>query len=278
MSLPTDKDARTRASARDPTGNHQARAAWPRPRRWPGQQANKVARAVQASIQILSRPCHSDVAAGFVQRAHFTKKVEQVVLPILALPAHLDSVRRDRDAPRHPVVQLVDVEEAFGVDPDHDVVPLGDDAAEAQTLPAQLDAERVGEVLELGRPRPVSVLQRTQHRVQLFLVLGARELPVGAQPELLVADVRARDEMVEREITVSSEPVRSLPTALCSICRYISNPTAAIAPCCSVPRTLPAPRISRSRRAILNPWPSSCSPEMTSSRLSAFSVSERRGS
>src|SRR5256885_182989 len=73
----------------------------------------------------------------------------------------------------------------------------------------------------------------------------------------------------------SSDPVRSLFTALCSICRYISKPTEAIAPCCSVPSRLPAPRISRSRSAILNPWPSSCSPEMTSSRLSACSVSDR---
>src|SRR2546429_499379 len=78
--------------------------------------------------------------------------------------------------------------------------------------------------------------------------------------------------VVSTSPTRDSSPDRSLPTALCSICRYISNPTDAIAPCCSVPSRLPAPRISRSRSAILKPWPSSWSPDITSSRLSAGSV------
>src|ERR671930_532193 len=44
-------------------------------------------------------------------------------------------------------------------------------------------------------------------------------------------------------ICSSSSPDRSLATALWSICRYISKPTAAMAPCCSTPSRLRAPRV-----------------------------------
>ena len=43
-------------------------------------------------------------------------------------------------------------------------------------------------------------------------------------------------------------------------------------PCCSLPSTLPAPRISRSRMAILNPLPSSVNSMIACKRLLAVSV------
>jgi hypothetical protein len=46
-------------------------------------------------------------------------------------------------------------------------------------------------------------------------------------------------------------------TASASIREYRSKPTAAMCPDCSPPRMFPAPRISRSDRAIWNPAPSS---------------------
>ena len=48
----------------------------------------------------------------------------------------------------------------------------------------------------------------------------------------------------------------SRAVAVLSIWQYRSNPTAAMCPLCSVPRRFPAPRISRSRMAILKPLPS----------------------
>ena len=47
-----------------------------------------------------------------------------------------------------------------------------------------------------------------------------------------------------------------LAMACLSIEQYRSNPIAITWPLCCVPRMLPAPRISRSRSAILNPAPS----------------------
>ena len=49
----------------------------------------------------------------------------------------------------------------------------------------------------------------------------------------------------------------SAATASSSIATYSSKPTAATWPDCSSPSRFPAPRISRSRIAILNPEPSS---------------------
>lgn len=54
----------------------------------------------------------------------------------------------------------------------------------------------------------------------------------------------------------SGKPLFSL-TASARSFRYISYPTASMCPCCWAPRRLPAPRISMSRMAILNPAPNS---------------------
>src|SRR5699024_9391592 len=42
-----------------------------------------------------------------------------------------------------------------------------------------------------------------------------------------------------------------------NICEYKSNPTESMKPCCCEPNILPAPRIDKSRIAILNPDPNS---------------------
>src|SRR5207244_2935160 len=61
-------------------------------------------------------------------------------------------------------------------------------------------------------------------------------------------------------------------TASSRSCAYSSNPTAATCPCCSAPRMFPAPRISRSLIAILNPAPSSLASKTAWSRFRACSV------
>src|SRR6266849_3296111 len=84
--------AATHASARDPTDNRRARAAWPRPRRWPRCPARTAARTFLASILILSRAHHNHVLAGLVQVAHLAQQIQKVVLPAFALAPHLDAV------------------------------------------------------------------------------------------------------------------------------------------------------------------------------------------
>ena len=54
---------------------------------------------------------------------------------------------------------------------------------------------------------------------------------------------------------------------------YIPKPTDAILPCCCEPNRLPAPRISRSRMANLNPAPSSVNSSIAFKRFSAASES-----
>ena len=55
--------------------------------------------------------------------------------------------------------------------------------------------------------------------------------------------------------------------------QYVSNPTAAMCPCCSAPSRLPAPRISRSRIAIWKPLPSDWCWLIAARRSCASSVS-----
>ena len=62
-------------------------------------------------------------------------------------------------------------------------------------------------------------------------------------------------------------------TASWSILQYRSYPTASMWPLCSAPSRFPAPRISRSRMAILNPLPRSEYSRMAASRFSATSLS-----
>ena len=58
---------------------------------------------------------------------------------------------------------------------------------------------------------------------------------------------------------------------------YASKPTAAMWPDCSAPSRLPAPRISRSRNAILKPEPSAWFALIVASRSRASSVISRCG-
>src|SRR5581483_4238811 len=138
------------------------------------------------------RFCHGG-ARAVAQALHLVQKGEQVAFPALALPPHLELVHADRDAAGHTLRQRIDVEQARRVDAQDDVVALRDDAAQAHAPTAQLHAQREHQVVELGRARTVAVDERPRDRVELRLVLGRRELPVGREPQLLVADVRARD-------------------------------------------------------------------------------------
>ena len=54
---------------------------------------------------------------------------------------------------------------------------------------------------------------------------------------------------------------------------YMPKPTDAILPCCCEPNRLPAPRISKSRIASLNPAPNSVNSSMAFKRFSAASES-----
>src|ERR1700730_12545737 len=203
MSPQEGRVATTHASARGPTDTRPAPAAWRRLRRWPRFPARTVGRLIPALIQILSRACHRHVPARFVQITHLAEQREKVVLPVFALAPHLDAVWRDEDATGHPARQLFDVEVALRIDADNDVVPIGNDAAKAQTLATQLDPKRVRKVVELGRPGPVPVFERPQYRFQLLLSVRRGELTVSAEPLLLVANVRARDEVIERQVEVN---------------------------------------------------------------------------
>src|SRR2546426_192529 len=204
--------AGTHESARGPTDSRPARAAWPRPRRWPRRPASRASPANRTSIQILSRARYHDVAARLVQVPHLAQQKEKIIHPCIVwkcalrapgtLAAHLDAVGKDRNATRHPARQLVDVEVALGVDADDDVVPIGDDTPKAQPLPAQLDPQRVRQVVKLGGSGPVAVFERAENGFQLLLFIGRGELPVSPETQLLVAYVRAWDEVIERQVEV----------------------------------------------------------------------------
>src|SRR5712692_6479854 len=174
-------DAAIRASARDPTDTRPARAAWRRPRRWPRFLEIMDARAVPASVLILSCTRHSHAPARLVKVTHLAQQVEQVVPPAFALTPHLDAVGEDGDPARHPARKLVHVEVALRVDADDYVVPVCDHAPQAQPLPTQLDPKRVGEVVQLRGAGPVAVFERPEHRLERLLAVGGGELPVGSE-------------------------------------------------------------------------------------------------
>ena len=73
--------------------------------------------------------------------------------------------------------------------------------------------------------------------------------------------------------SVSASSPFSIATASSKSFRYISYPTASIWPCCLFPKSEPAPRISRSRIAILKPEPNSVYSLIASSLRVAISVS-----
>src|SRR6267378_93791 len=80
-----------------------------------------------------------DTTAGFIKLRHLTKEQEQVILPSLALPPHLEPVGRYRDSPGHAAHQLVDIHVALRIDANDDVVAISDHGFEPQSLPSQLD-------------------------------------------------------------------------------------------------------------------------------------------
>ena len=55
---------------------------------------------------------------------------------------------------------------------------------------------------ELRRCRAITVAEGAEEAVELRFVLGRGQLTIGLQPEPLVTDVRARDEVIERQIEV----------------------------------------------------------------------------
>ena len=66
-------------------------------------------------------------------------------------------------------------------------------------------------------------------------------------------------------------------TASVNICVYKSYPTESIKPCCCRPNKFPAPRIDKSRMAILNPDPNSVKSLIASNRFSLTSVNTLLG-
>ena len=119
-------------------------------------------------------------------------------------------------------------------------------------------AQRLGQLAE-------AVLELVAQRHQVGDLARAGDPAVHVDLGLLVGDVVRRHVRVDVDVEAHRLPVLvdaspssvGRRTASSSICMYSSNPSAATWPDCSSPSRLPAPRISRSRIAILKPAPSS---------------------
>src|SRR5712692_5353429 len=65
----------------------------------PGEKVGSVGSDIDSDFLM---GCHRDLPSGFVELGHLAQQRQQVVLPTLGLPAHLDAVGKDRDPARHP--------------------------------------------------------------------------------------------------------------------------------------------------------------------------------
>src|SRR5207302_10384878 len=63
-----------------------------------------------------------------------------------------------------------------------------------------LYTQRVREVVDLVRQAPIAVSQGAEQSVQRPLVFRRRQLTISGQPESFVADVRPRDEVIQRQV------------------------------------------------------------------------------
>ena len=78
--------------------------------------------------------------------------------------------------------------------------------------------------------------------------------------------------LVSNSSILASSPFNAFIAVFNSL-QYKSYPTASICPCCSAPKTFPAPLISKSRIAIFIPEPNSVNSLIAFKRLVASSFS-----
>src|SRR5258708_20314764 len=117
------------------------------------------------------------VSSQLVKGGHLIEQLQQIRLPAVSLSSHLQAVRPDRDPSGQSPRQLVDVEVTLRVDANHYVMAVGHHAAQADALPAELDSQRGGKVVELVRAATVSILDRPQPRIPLLLFFRPLPLP-----------------------------------------------------------------------------------------------------
>ena len=170
---------------------------------------------------------------------------------------------------------------------DHQLAVLAGERRDAGGLRGEPQPRHVEQPLHGRRQRPEAVDQLAPHRRQLGLRDDPAQSPVQLQLLGLLGHVVVGQEGVDGQVDDrlrsgsgwagrSSRAAFSSSTASASIRVYRSKPTAAMWPCCSAPRMLPAPRISRSASAIWNPAPSSDALNTAWSRLRAMSESRSR--
>src|SRR5438552_6578620 len=149
-----------------------------------------------------------------IELTHRLQDSHQILLPLLALPPEDQPVRPHDQAPAESPLELLDVEQTVRIDADHNVAAVGGERPQAELLAPQLDPKRIDEIGELGRWWTIPVSQGAEHRLEGGLVLGGRQLPICAQAQPLVTDVRTRQEVVERQVDVDLRRREHVPDLL----------------------------------------------------------------
>src|SRR5260370_21388629 len=109
MSPPAGRAGAIRASARDPKGIRQGRAAVLPPRRSHRFRASRAPRSTRAWALILASARNSHHALPrTVQIGHLVQQLQEVALPSFTLPSHLQTVRRVDYPARTPARRLLD--------------------------------------------------------------------------------------------------------------------------------------------------------------------------